>query len=106
MNDEADVALVDTHAERDGGDHDVDLVPCEGVLMAAPHAVVEARVVRDSPDAWAARRYSVLGVDVLAAERVDDARSPRRVGARTRGDPCVSHGRPPSRAPTPPGSDG
>src|SRR5205823_7729922 len=36
MNDKPDVALVDTHAKRDGGSHHVDLVARKCILIAQP----------------------------------------------------------------------
>ena len=51
VDDEAHVALVDAHAEGDGGDDDVHLVAREGVLDAPPLVRRQAGVVGGGVDA-------------------------------------------------------
>ena len=73
VRDEADVRLVDTHAEGDGGDHDDPLLLEEPVLVPGPHRLVEAGVVRQR---LVARGREALGdiLDPGAGQAVDDAR--------------------------------
>jgi hypothetical protein len=60
------------HAEGDRGDDHVDLVAGERVLVAGADGVVQARVVRHGAHAGAAEEVGER-LDVLPAERVDDA---------------------------------
>ena len=76
MGDEADVRLVDAHAERDRGDDDDSLLPQEPRLRVLAHCGVETRVVGHGVDpAGAEPRGS--GLHALAGHAVDDARLPR-----------------------------
>ena len=79
MCDEAHVRLVDAHAERDRRDHDDTVLSEEARLVAGPHPGIQPRVIREGVDAL---RAQVLGrlLDRLAAERIDDARRPGRLG--------------------------
>ncbi len=72
VHDEAHVALVDAHAEGDGGDHDEDVVAGEGVLDAAALVGGQAGVVGGGRHAG---RRELAGhfFGALAAEAVDDA---------------------------------
>ena len=53
MHDEADVALVNTHAEGDRGDHHVNLVAGKGILVARARLRVESGVIRGGADTLA-----------------------------------------------------
>ena len=72
MDDAADVAAVDAHAERDGRDDDVDAFVDEVVLHFGAFARVKTRVVRGCFDF---ERREVCGerFGVFAADAIDDA---------------------------------
>ena len=69
---EAHVALVDAHAEGDGGDHDQDVVAGEGVLHAAALVRGQAGVVGGGRHAGR-REPAGHFFGAFAAEAVDDA---------------------------------
>ena len=73
VHDEAHVALVDAHAERDGGDDDQDLVAREGVLDAPPLVRRQAGVIGGGVDAVGAELVGDF-FRALARQAVDDAR--------------------------------
>ena len=72
MGDEADVGLVDAHAESDGGHHHDALLAQEAVLVAAAHIGVEPGVVGQRTDAFVVEPGRRL-LHPLAALAVDDA---------------------------------
>jgi hypothetical protein len=89
VNHEANVGLVDAHAKRDGGNHDVHVVVAKGVLNlgallrrhpgmvgAGPHALLRQEVRR--------------GLRRLAREAVDDAALPGTSAHQAQD--CVAHG--------------
>ena len=53
VHDEPHVRSIDAHAERHGGDDNVDVFVEELVLMTMPHLVVETGMVRDGAHAFA-----------------------------------------------------
>ena len=72
MGDEADVGLVDAHAEGDGCDHDDAVLAHEPVLVPLAHVGVEAGVVGQRGDAFVVQPGGGL-VDFLARLAIDDA---------------------------------
>ena len=78
MSDEADVRLVDPHAERDRRDHDHLLGADEGGLVARPHPWLEPGMIRKDGPAGGAE---LLGqpLRLVAARNVDDP-GPRLIG--------------------------
>ena len=72
MDDEADVRLVDTHAESDGGDNHIHFFHQEGVLVVGARGSVHAGMVRQCLDAVDGQQLGDL-LDLLAAEAVNDA---------------------------------
>ena len=72
VDDEADVRLVDAHAEGDGGHDHPDLLHQELVLVLRARLRIQARVVRQGLDAVDAQQLRHL-LHLLAAEAVDDA---------------------------------
>jgi hypothetical protein len=75
VKDEADVGFVDAHAEGDGGDDDVDVVPVEGFLVPGPLQVPEAGVVGEGLDAVAGEEGGGR-FHVFSGGAVDDAGFP------------------------------
>ena len=92
MGHRPDVGLVDAHAERVGGDDDLDLAIHEAPLRLGAGVAGQAGVVGGDLDAQ--RAGERLGERVGAAPRpgVDDRRAGRRVFQRG-GDPAVLVGR-------------
>src|SRR5436309_2512230 len=87
----ADVRLVDAHPEGDRRHHDVDLVAREGVLVARPHGVLEAGVVRHGAHSGGVEELG-QGLDVLPGQHVDDAalaRAPADVGEEVLARPAA-----------------
>lgn len=76
MGDEADVGLVDAHAEGDGGDDDQAVLAQEPGLVGGAGPRVEPRVVRDGLDPVVAEEVGGA-LDRVAREAVDDARVAR-----------------------------
>ena len=72
VDDVADVALVDAHAEGVGGDDDLEPVVGEGVLHGPAHVVAQAGMVAAGPDA-PPRQFFIDAVHFLARRRIDDA---------------------------------
>ena len=72
MDDEADVRLVNTHAEGDGGDNDVNLLRKEKVLVLRAGFGVQAGMVRTRLDTVDGQQLGHF-LHLLAAEAVDDA---------------------------------
>ncbi len=72
MDDVAHVGLVDAHAERDGGDDDIDPLHEKIVLVARAGGGVHPGVVSPGLDAVGDQQLGEL-LDLLAAEAVDDA---------------------------------
>ncbi|OPZ09086.1 MAG: hypothetical protein BWZ08_00699 [candidate division BRC1 bacterium ADurb.BinA292] len=70
---EANVGLVDAHAEGDGGDDDLDAVIDEVLLIAPADVVLQAGMIRGGGDAARAQMVGKL-LDLLARQAVDDAR--------------------------------
>ena len=72
MGDEADVRLVDPHAEGDGGNQYQAVLAEEGVLVPVPRRRIQPGMIGQGPQALAgkpARRF----LDGGAAQAVDDA---------------------------------
>ena len=69
---EAHVALVDTHAEGDGGHDDIHLLHEELVLVLGPHLVVKSGMVGEGFDAVDDQQLRQV-FHLLAREAVDDA---------------------------------
>ena len=75
MNDEADIRLVDAHAERHGRDHDDAVVLQEDILVARALHGLHAGVIGQRLDAAAAQRIrKLLGLPPRGA--IDDAALP------------------------------
>ena len=72
VDDVADVALVDAHAEGIGGDDDLYLVVRKGVLHGPAHVITETGMVMTGFDA-APRQFLIDPVYFLARRRIDDA---------------------------------
>ena len=72
MDDVADVALVDAHAESVGSDDDLEPVIRKGVLHGPAHVVAEAGMIAAGPDA-PPRQLFIDAVHFLARRRIDDA---------------------------------
>ena len=72
MDDEADVGLVDAHAEGDGRDDHLDVLHEETVLVLGAGLRVQAGVVGEGLDAVDGQQLGQL-LHLLAAEAVDDA---------------------------------
>ncbi len=70
--------LVDAHAERDGGDHDLQLARQEGGLGPVARLSGHAGVIEGRRELAAEHRRRLLGD--LARRRVQDGRPPLRVG--------------------------
>ncbi len=81
MGDEADVGLVDAHAERDGRDHDEAVLAQEPRLVGRADPVVQPRVVGQRRDALCHEEIGGL-LHRVAGEAVDDARLARVLGAQ------------------------
>ncbi len=76
MDDEADVRLVDPHAEGDGGAHDEAIFQQETPLALGPHIGIEPRMIGERRDA---RTFDGLGevFGGVAGGGIDDARQTR-----------------------------
>ena len=72
MDDETDVRAIDAHSECHGGHDDVGALGCKRVLRVTALLRAHARVISPRPAA-ARRERSGHGIDVLAADAVDDA---------------------------------
>ena len=72
MNDKPHVTLIDAHAERHGGNDDVDLVIDESILMLPANVGVQSGVVRQRAVSQSIQRRTGI-LDVTAADAVDDA---------------------------------
>ncbi len=81
VGDEADVGLVDAHAEGDGGDDDQAVLAQEPGLVGGAGPRVEPRVVRDGLDPVVAEEVGGA-LDRVAREAVDDARVARVLSLR------------------------
>ena len=81
VGDEADVRLVDTHAERDGGHHHEAVLAQESGLVGGAHARVQTGVVRQGGDPLIHEVLRRL-LDRGARQAVDDARVTRVLGAQ------------------------
>ena len=73
VDDEAEVGLVEAHAERDGRDQRLDLVRAQGVLEPQPVLGFEAAVVRRDRDSRAESSHAGDALAVGDREAVDDA---------------------------------
>ena len=76
MDDETDVRLVDTHAERNGGDDHVHILHQEAVLVLRPCPGIQSRMVRKSFYSVNIQKVRNL-FHLLPAEAVYDARLAR-----------------------------
>ena len=72
MDHESHVGLVDTHAEGDGGDNDVDFLMQEGVLVFRAGGAVHTGVVRQGVNIVYFEKFGQL-LHFFAAQAVDDA---------------------------------
>ena len=73
VDDEANVGLVDAHAERDGGNDDRGLIPDEPLLVQASDRRIESGMIRQGAEALCSQILDQL-FRVLAREAVDDRR--------------------------------
>jgi hypothetical protein len=75
VDDAANVAAVDAHAERHGRDHDVQLFFRKRILYLRALFLLHARVIMGRLDSIELQQFGrVFGV--LAADAIDDDRSP------------------------------
>jgi hypothetical protein len=84
VNDGTDVGFIDTHAEGDGSDDDLELAGLEVALHAVACSGVEAGVIRGTTELRVQARGELLGG--LARGRVDDGGARGGVGEKLLGE--------------------